>query len=188
MPSTPAIVGLLHRRSLSYNSGQPSRSGLGTWPVDAARNLPQGKVRMPRDGGTMRAEPELGTWPDPERLRLIRCATHASPLDSVAEAVSVASEHHRILYVERDGVGWRWSLATRGGPYPLIRITAQFLRCKDHWRLVVPYRTLDNGLCVLDRSEDESRTVSWTVLEFDAPVSPGEAVKRIFDALGGISN
>ena len=133
----------------------------------------------------MSAEPELGPWPDPKRLRFIRYATDPSPLDSVAEAVSVASERHRALYVERDYEGWRWSLTTRGGPYPLIRITAQFLLCKDHWRLAVPFRTLDNGLCILCLPKDGEGTASWAVLELDAPVSPGEAAKRIYEALDG---
>jgi hypothetical protein len=68
----------------------------------------------------------------------------------------------------------------------LIRITAQFLLCKDHWRLVVPFRTLDNGLCILCLPKDGEGTVSWAVLELDAPVSPGEAAKRIYEALDGI--
>jgi len=135
----------------------------------------------------MSAEPESGTWPDPERLRLIRYATHPSPLDSVAEAVSVASERHRTLYVERECEGWRWSLTAQGGPYPLLRITAQFLRC-DHRRVAVPFRTLDSGLCILCRPDEGARDVSWAVLELDAPVSLGEAAKRIFEALDGIRN
>jgi len=136
----------------------------------------------------MSDKPVAGTWPDPDRLRLIRYATDPSSLESVAGAVSVASHGHRNLYIERGDAGWRWSLTSRGGPYPLIRITAQFLRCEDYWRLVVPFRTLDNGLCVLGLRDQDARDVSWAVLELDGPVSPSEAAKRILEALDGTRN
>ena len=112
----------------------------------------------------MSAEPESGTWPDPERLRLIRYATHPSPLDSVAEAVSVASERHRTLYVERDREGWRWSLTAQGGPYPLLRITAQFFGAIiDGSPCLSVLLTVDCAFCVAPRSAPATfRGPSWS--------------------------
>jgi hypothetical protein len=67
------------------------------------------------------------TRPDPERERLTRSVFRPSPLEEVAEAISVASQKFHDFYVERRGDHYRWSFATKGGPYPLLRITARFL-------------------------------------------------------------
>ena len=56
-----------------------------------------------------------------------RSVFRPSALDDVAEAVSVATEKFHDIYVERRGDQYRWSFATKGGPYPLLRITARFL-------------------------------------------------------------
>ena len=45
-----------------------------------------------------------------------------SPLEEVAIAVSVATEHENELYLERRGDRYRWSLVHRGGPYPLVDV------------------------------------------------------------------
>lgn len=124
-----------------------------------------------------------GTFPDPERQRLIRSAFVSSPLAIVAEAISVASEQCRSVYIDRDAHGWRWSPATRGGPYPLLRITARFLRC-DYFRIVVGCRSLDNGVCVLKGAPEEPRpNLSWAILDIDAPVPVEIAAEMIQAAL-----
>ncbi len=74
---------------------------------------------------------DLEDRPDPTRQRLLRSVFEASPLESVAEAVSAATEDERRIYVERIGSRWRWSLTHAGGSYPLLRVTARFLRV-DH--------------------------------------------------------
>ena len=43
-----------------------------------------------------------------------------SVLNVVADAVAAASQTESILYVERLGDKYRWSLATRGGGYPFF--------------------------------------------------------------------
>jgi hypothetical protein len=66
--------------------------------------------------------------PEPERRGLLRSIFEPSSLDEVAEAVSVATEDEKRIYVERIGGRYRWSLTSAGGMYPLLRITARFLR------------------------------------------------------------
>lgn len=129
-------------------------------------------------------EEGAGAQPDQERTRLLRSAMVSSSLDAVAEAVAVASEDDRALYVDRDPAGWRWSLTSRGGPYPLLRNVARFLRC-DYRHIQVAYRTLDDGLCVLCRDPEEQRDgLVWALLELDGPTSPSAAAELIQDALG----
>ena len=121
--------------------------------------------------------------PDPERLRLLRCVFESSTLDDVAEAVAVATEYERYVYVERINGGYRWSLTHPGGAYPLLRITARFLRV-DYTRIVVPFRTVDDGVCVLCRDPEETlRADAWAVIEFDGPASATAVCERITQVL-----
>ena len=77
--------------------------------------------------------------PDPERARLIRSVFEPSPLEDVARAISVATEKETQLYVERVGDLWRWSLVHGGGPYPLLRVTARFLKM-DYTAIYIGYQ------------------------------------------------
>ena len=45
--------------------------------------------------------------PDPELVRLLRSVFEPSPLDEVAQAVSVATQHEGRVYVERIGEKYR---------------------------------------------------------------------------------
>ena len=65
----------------------------------------------------------------PQNRRLLaRSMIQPATLDDVAQAIAdAASRHAPLVYVERHGERWRWSLAHRGGPYPLLRETARFL-------------------------------------------------------------
>jgi len=62
-------------------------------------------------------------------------------LDEVAEAVAVATDDERRVYVERIGNAWRWSLTHPGGMYPLLRIAARFLRV-DYHRIIIGFRSV----------------------------------------------
>ena len=85
---------------------------------------------------------------DPGRRRLIRSVFEPSPLEEVAVAVTIASlEEAGDIYVERTKGRYRWSLAHRGGPYPLLRIVARFLHV-DHRLAMVGYWTTPDGWCV----------------------------------------
>jgi hypothetical protein len=127
---------------------------------------------------------ESENQPDPERRRLLRSIFEPSSLDEVAEAVSVATEDERQIYVERIGYLWRWSLTHPGGAYPLLRITARFLR-RDYHGLVIGFRAVADGVFILagDPATDQDPD-AWTVLEFDRPAEPSDVRCRIEHALG----
>ena len=127
---------------------------------------------------------EIEDRPDPLRQRLFRSVFEPSPLESVAEAVSVATENERRIYVERVGSGWRWSLTHAGGPYPLLRITARFLRV-DHRRIAVGFRTAADGVCVLCADPGEAVSAdAWAVIDFDGAPSSAVVRERILQAFG----
>ena len=122
---------------------------------------------------------DVNDQPDPERQGLLRSVFEPSSLDAVAEAVSVATEDEREIYVERIGDLWRWSLTTSGGSYPLLRIAARFLRA-DHHRIMIAFRTLPDGHCVL--CEDPAKVVkpdAWAVVDFDGPTIAADVKARV---------
>ena len=122
--------------------------------------------------------------PDPARQRLFRSVIEPSPLESVAEAVSIATEDERRIYVERVESGWRWSLTHPGGAYPLLRITARFLRV-DHRRIAVGFRTVGEGVCVLCADTDEPVSAgAWAVIDFDGATSSAVVKERILQVFG----
>jgi hypothetical protein len=125
----------------------------------------------------------LSDRPDARRLELYRSVFEPSPLDDVAEAVAVATEDVRQVYVERTTDGYRWSLVHTGGPYPMLRITARFLRVV-YTRILVPCRTVADGVRMSRTAPDEpTRPEAWAVLEFDGPTTPDAARERILSAL-----
>jgi hypothetical protein len=121
--------------------------------------------------------------PDPARLQLLQSVFEPSALADVAEAVSAATEHETQIYVERLSDGWRWSPAIRGGAYPLLRITARFLRV-DHNRIMIGFRTLPNGSAVLCDDPKVVRTPEVAaVIDFEAGSSPAAVERRIVEVL-----
>lgn len=121
--------------------------------------------------------------PDSERRRLLRSVYEPSSLDEVAEAVSVATEDEKRIYVERIGSAFRWSLIHPGGMYPLLRITARFLRT-DYHRIVIGFRAVAEGLYVLcEDPANPDEPDAWAVLDFDGVAEPTEVEERIVLAL-----
>jgi hypothetical protein len=118
------------------------------------------------------------TAPNPERQRLFLSVFNPSPLEEVAKAVSVASGSHQNFYVERRGHQWRWSVATKGGPYPLLRITAQFLRMDYAALGGVGSREVGDGWCcqIVDEGEKPD---AWAVLWFDEPTPADRVGARV---------
>jgi len=117
---------------------------------------------------------DLRDGPDPTRLRLLRSVFEASPLESVADAVSAATEDERRIYVERIGSRWRWSLTHAGRSRPLLRITARFLGV-DHSRIMIGFRTVADDVCVLCADPDEPVLAdAWVVVDFDQALLPPE--------------
>ena len=92
-------------------------------------------------------------------------------LGEVAKQVAAASGPARFVYVERRGNLYRWSLAHRGGAYPLLRETAKLLGIEYH-TIILPFRTLPTGLAIVDAEPKyTSPADAWTVLEFESAES-----------------
>ena len=82
---------------------------------------------------------------DPERIAHVVRILRPSPLDEVADAIA---EYGEAVYVEHVGDDlYRWSPATRGGAYALLRLLARFLRC-DSDEITVGFVTVDGGWCM----------------------------------------
>jgi hypothetical protein len=126
---------------------------------------------------------EFGDQPDPRRVRLFLSIFEPSSLHTVAEAVSAATEDETRVYVERIGTAYRWSLTHPGGAYPLLRITARFLRIDYHY-LVLGFRSITEGVCVVCGDPDSDKDPDgWAVLDFDGPTAPADVKARIEQAL-----
>lgn len=140
---------------------------------------------------------DVGARPTPDRIRLATAIRSSGSLQLVAEGVAAAIEFIPLLvYVERQGKRYRWSPAHRGGPYPLMRVTARFLGI-DHSALFLPFRALNNGdsagfgkdgfwegVCIVRGAEDDSGPPdAWALLEFDAPENAKTVKTRIRQAL-----
>jgi len=122
---------------------------------------------------------------DADRVKMIQSSRTWSSLNEVAEAVAAASESQPMVYVERLGDAYRWSLATKGGGYPLLRITARFLDV-DYTRIYVGFRTLLNGMAIL--CEDPSSVEipdKWAVLKLSGKITSTAAAWRIRTTVGG---
>lgn len=131
----------------------------------------EASVAMPGD----RESSHVGVSGD--RPHLLRSTIEPSTLADVVEAVSVASQDERHVYVERLGDKWRWSLTHDGGAYPLMRIAARFLRV-DPNRIIVPFRMVAEGVYIL--CEDPNNVTEpdeWDVLDFEGP-TPAEVVEE----------
>jgi hypothetical protein len=103
---------------------------------------------------------------DPDRVAHAVRILRPSPIGEVLDAVAAyASPTGGTVYAERVGDLYRWSPATRGGPYPLARLLAHFLRC-DHHDLTVGFVTID-GWCVV-ADPDEPRGNPYVIIEFSA--------------------
>jgi hypothetical protein len=107
-----------------------------------------------------------------------------SSLQEVAYAVSVATEYETEVYVERMGDCYRWSLIHRGGPYPLLRITARFLQV-DYQSIFVACREVGDGYSALsDTPEDDQVQDASEVLTVPRDASANTAESLIREVLG----
>ena len=106
--------------------------------------------------------------PIPPRSALIASTRDWASLDEVALAMSVATEYETNLYIQRLGDRYRWSLIHRGGPYPLLRITARFLQV-DYHSIIVGCSDLGEGWCGL--IPDDTKPEADAVLTFDGPTT-----------------
>ena len=114
-----------------------------------------------------------------KRSQLIKSSFDWSTIEMAAMAVSLATEFQSKVYVERLGDRYRWSLIHRGGPYPLLRITAKYLQV-DYHSIIVGCREVGDGWSGLNGSETESlEPDAWAVLTFDEPTTAADVAARI---------
>ena len=121
---------------------------------------------------------------DPERVGMFQSTRTCSTLTVVGEAVAAASETEQIVYVERRGDEYRWSLGTKGGADPLLRISARYLGV-DHQEIVIRFRTLPDGTVTL--CEDPANIDvpdRWALLTLSGGITPASAAWRIRCGLG----
>ncbi len=119
-----------------------------------------------------------------KRSQLIKSTGEWSTIETVSLAVSVATEFQRQVYVERLGERYRWSLIHRGGPYPLLRITAKYLQV-DLQSIIVGCREVGDGWSGLNGSETEPlEPEAWAILSFDGQTTAadvGALIRQHFD-------
>jgi hypothetical protein len=109
-----------------------------------------------------------------KRSQLIKSTGEWSTIEAVSLAVSVATEFQTEIYVERLGDRYRWSLIHRGGPYPLLRITAKYLQV-DYHSIIVGCREVGDGWSGLMGNETESSEPdAWAVLTFKGPTAAAD--------------
>lgn len=123
------------------------------------------------------------TRPDPERQRLVRSVFHPSPLEEVAEAISAATEKFHDIYVQQRGDRYRWSFATKGGPYPLLRITARFLQMDPYSLAGVGSRLIGEAGWSVQIVDEDEEPDAWAVLRFESPTTTHAVRERIEGAL-----
>ena len=122
--------------------------------------------------------------PVANRATLIQSIRTWSPLAAVADAVSVASAVENRIYIERLGDRYRWSLSSKGGSYPLLRVTARFAEV-DYQRIVVGFRTLPDGTAII--CDDPGAVVladAWALVDVVDQVSPAEAADLVTSGIG----
>jgi hypothetical protein len=112
---------------------------------------------------------------DPERLAHAVSILRPAPLDEVVDAVAAYAE---AVYVECLGDDqYRWSPATRGGAYALMRVLARFLRC-DYHDITVGFVTVDGWAIVAD--PEEARCARYVILP--SPPADAHAVAELIAA------
>ena len=122
--------------------------------------------------------------PAPELAGLTRSIFDPSPIEAVAEALFVASEHETHVYVERFGERYRWSLVHKGGPYPLLRITARFLQMDYHALAVGTRCVLDGYSALTEYAEDEPAPDACAIVHLEWCTLPDVAAALVRQAIG----
>jgi hypothetical protein len=98
-----------------------------------------------------------------EELRRKLSLNQPQPLDVAAAMIAEALVTWNKIYLERHGDLWRWSFATKGGGYPLLRMCARFLGI-PYWNLIIGFDTLPEGWTVY-QPPDLERPPTYAVIE-----------------------
>lgn len=119
---------------------------------------------------------------DPERIRSAVSILRPSPLDEVADAVAAYGSSGGIAaYVERIGDLYRWSPATQGGAYSLLRNVARFVEC-HHTDLTIGFTTVE-GWSIVDPDTGVPRSEQHVVLD-GQPTDASEIARAVSERLG----
>jgi hypothetical protein len=117
---------------------------------------------------------------DPDRVAQAMAIVRPSRLGEITDAVvAYTGTAGGAVYVERLDDLYRWSPATRGGPYPLMRLLARFLCC-DQREITVGFVTVDDWCIVADPSAP--RSPQYVILH-NAPDDPRAVAEAIADVL-----
>jgi hypothetical protein len=164
---TGGVVGVEQESGQFWRGPQSPKNALGR--VTAAQYFADDLSRAPERPGSS----------------TVQQPTTRNALDEVSEAVPVATEVERRVYVERMSQGWRWSLTHRGSGYPMLRITARFLLV-EHYRIMVPFRMLETGDFIwMPEDGRPLQPEAWAILDFDGPATRDEVQARIVQCLDG---
>jgi hypothetical protein len=124
----------------------------------------------------------FGSQPDPARLALARTQWEPSTFRAVSEAMAeAASDGPCLVFIERLPSGWCWGFAHRGGPYPLSRVAARFLRV-DHHKVQVGFRVLPDGVCVQGAIAPEPDRVDARLVRLGQGWTPGQVRRAVLRA------
>lgn len=92
---------------------------------------------------------------------------------------AVASFELRV-WVGRRGAEFRWSPATRGGPYPLLRMVARYLELDYHRLAVTGVEALDGWTIV----EGDESPDTEAIIAVPSGASIGEIKELLAERLG----
>lgn len=102
------------------------------------------------------------------RRKLADTMTQPSSIEDVIEAITRFGERpYAKIYVERRGAGYRWSIAHRGGPYPLLREVAKFLDV-PHTSVLVHSTTVDGWTVVALTGPLPNTPEAWAIIDATA--------------------
>jgi Domain of unknown function (DUF6438) len=120
---------------------------------------------------------------EPRRRELVDTMTEPSSAEDVIRAIASFGVRPSVkIYVERSGRGYRWSMAHRGGSYPLLREVATFLDLPytslllpctgvQGWTVIAPtgfLKYVPTSWAILEASDD-SEEIARGLAQLDAP-------------------
>jgi hypothetical protein len=105
-----------------------------------------------------------------QRQRLASSIFATCTIELTAEQIALfAVPRFSKVYVERRGNAYRWSIAHRGGAYPLLRELALLLDVPNT-AIVLPFYTVD-GWAIVRTADLNGDPDSWALIEPSTDVS-----------------
>lgn len=116
---------------------------------------------------------------------LVATMSEVRPLQEVVEAITaLGKDPFARVYVERHAAGYRWSIAHRGGAYPLLREIAQLLEVR-HTSVAVPFRTIDGWTVLWPQNIPTEEVEAWAVIEGGSDAD--DVMRRVLLAVGPVA-